>query len=218
LPNPPEDKVVGEGPRARNRRPEAITDLAYVDGKLLVSGLTSEQAASKIREFPFPFADREVGTAIEIYHGAHGKLEDNAVVRTFIPMTIDGTPSLLAGFTCTPLVRFPIDSIESGEKVRGTTVAELGNRNMPIDLVAYKQGDQNFLLMSNTARGVMKISTKNIGRNDGITEPIKETAGQTYETVKSLDGMTHFDQLNDTQIVLLMAKDGGLSLKTAALP
>lgn len=219
LPNPPEDKVVGEGPRARNRRPEAITDLAYVNGKLLVSGLTSEQgASSKIREFPFPFADREVGTPIEIYHGAHGRLEDNAVVRTFIPMTIDGTPSLLAGFTCTPLVRFPIQSIESGEKVRGTTVAELGNMNMPIDLVAYQQEGQTYLLMSNTKRGVMKISTKNIGRSEGISEPIKDKAGQTYETVTGLDGMTHFDRLDDGRIVLLTTKDGVQSLKTAALP
>lgn len=218
LPNPPEDKVVGEGRRARNRRGDTITDLAYVEGKLLVSGLTTETAASKIREFPFPFADREVGTAIEIYHGAHGKLEDNAVVRTFIPMTIDGKPSLLAGFTCTPLVRFDLGSLESGEKVRGTTVAELGNMNMPYDLVAYQQGDANFLLMSNTARGVMKISTADIGREKGINEPIKETAGQAYETIKSLDGTTHFDRLTEDQIVVLIQKDGVTSLKTVKLP
>lgn len=218
LPNPPEDKVVGQGPRARNRRGDAVTDLAYVEGKLLVSGLTSEQQASKIREFPFPFADRETGTPIEIYHGAHGKLEDNAVVRTFIPMTIDGKPSLLAGFTCTPLVRFSLDNIESGEKTRGTTVAELGNRNSPYDLVAYTQGNESFLLMSNNNRGVMKISTQNIGRSDGITEPIAQTAGQAYETIQSLEGMSHFDKLNDTTIVALMGKEGALSLKTVPLP
>jgi len=51
LPNPPEDKVTGEGPRARNRRSEAITDLAFAQGKLLVSGLTNEAAPSKVREF-----------------------------------------------------------------------------------------------------------------------------------------------------------------------
>ena len=218
LPNPPEDKVVGEGPRARNRRAEAITDLAYVDGKLLVSGLTSEQASSQIREFPFPFADRETGSTIEIYHGAHGRLEDNAAVRTFIPMTIDGKPSLLAGFTCTPLVRFPLAGIEAGEKVRGTTVAELGNRNMPLDLVAYRKGDENFLLLSNTARGVMKISTKDIGRETGITEPVKETAGQTYETIKDLEGTVQFDRLNDERIVVIVQKEGVLSLRTVMLP
>lgn len=218
IPNPPADRVEGEGKRARNRRPEAITDLAYVDGKLLVSGLTSEKSASKIREFPFPFADREIGTSIEIYHGAHGRLEDNAAVRTFIPMTIDGKPSLLAGFTCTPLVRFSLDSLETGEKVRGTTVAELGNRNQPLDLVAYQQGGENYLLMSNTARGVMKISTKDIGRDSGITEPIKETAGQPYETITELAGTMQLDRLSDDLIVIIQQQEGGLSLKTVMLP
>ncbi len=218
IPNPPEDKVIGEGPRARNRRPEAITDMAYVDGKLIVSGLTSEDAPSRIREFPFPFSDREIGSNIEIYHGAHGKLENYAAVRTFIPMTIDGKPSILAGFTCTPLVRFPLESIESGEKVRGTTVAELGNRNQPLDLVAYEKGDEKFLLLSNTARGVMKISTKDIGRDTGITEPIKDTAGQAYETIKDLEGTVQFDRLSDDEIVVILQKDGALSLKTVKLP
>lgn len=218
LPNPPEDKVVGEGPRARNRRPEAITDMAYVDGKLLVAGLTSEQASSKIREFPFPFADREIGTNIEIYHGNHGRFEDNAAVRTFIPMTIDGVPSILAGFTCTPLVRFPLESLESGEKVRGTTVAELGNRNQPLDMVAYSSGGETYLLMSNTARGVMKISTKNIGRATGITEPVGGTAGQEYETIQDLEGTVQFDRLTEDRIVVIQQKDGVLTLRTVQLP
>lgn len=218
--NPPEDKVVGEGPRARNRRNEAITDLAYVEGKVLISGLTTGEGPSKIREFPFPFADRDSGASVEIYHGAHGRLEDNATVRVFIPMNIDGVPSLLAGFTCTPLVRFPIDAIESGKKTRGTTVAELGNRNTPLDMISYKQKDESYLLMSNTARGVMKISTKDIGRKDGIEEPVKGggLAGQPYETIKSLDGTVQMDRLDDDKIVVIIAKDGALNLKTVQLP
>jgi hypothetical protein len=216
--NPPEDKVVGEGRRAKNRRPEAITDLAYVEGKLLVSGLTADKAPSAIREYPFPFADREAGTNIEIYHGAHGRLEDYAAVRTFIPLNIDGKPSLLAGFTCTPLVRFSLDDIGSTEKVRGTTVAELGNLNHPLDLIAYEKGDERFLLMANTARGVMKISTKGIGRDEGINEPIKETAGQEYETISELEGTKQVDKLTDDQIVVILEKDGALTLKTVMLP
>ena len=218
LPNPPEDKVTGEGPRARNNRQAAITDIAFIDGKVLVSGLTSDKASSRIREFPFPFADRESGANIEIYHANHGKLEDNAAVRAFIPMMIDGEPSILAGFTCTPLVRFSLDSVESGKPVRGTTVAELGNRNMPLDMVAYEQNGEKFLLMSNTARGVMKISTKDIGRKEGINEPVKGIAGQTYETIAPLEGTVQFDRLNDDQIVVIIKNGDVLSLKTVALP
>ncbi|MFO0919295.1 MAG: hypothetical protein U0872_13410 [Planctomycetaceae bacterium] len=218
LPNPPEDKVTGEGPRARNNRQAAITDIAFIDGKVLVSGLTSDKSSSRIREFPFPFADRESGANIEIYHANHGKLEDNAAVRAFIPMNIDGEPSILAGFTCTPLVRFSLDSVESGKPVRGTTVAELGNRNMPLDMVAYEQNGEKFILMSNTARGVMKISTKDIGRKEGITEPVQGLAGQTYETISSLEGTVQFDRLNDDQIVVIIKNGDALTLKTVALP
>lgn len=221
LPNPPEDKVVGEGPRKANRRSESITDLAYVEGKVIVSGLTSGASPSAVREIVFPFKDADQGTPIEIYHGAHGKLEDYAVVRTFVPFTIGGEPSLLAGFTCTPLVKFPLSSLEKGQKTRGTTVAELGNRNRPLDMIVYKKDGKDFLLMANSARGVMKISTDNIQRPDGITAPVTGggLAGQTYETIAAWQGVVQLDKLNDTHAVVLTQGEGSaVSLKTVALP
>ena len=219
LPNPPEDKVTGEGPRARNRRNEAITDLAYVDGKVLVSGLTSSAAPSTVREFAFPFADRETGISVELYHGAHGRLEDNAAIRVFVPLTIDGTPSVLAGFTCTPLVRFSLEGGEPGAKTRGTTLAELGNRNSPLDMIVYEKDGAKYLLVSNTNRGVMKVSMQDIGRKEGITEPVKtETAGQKYETIGDLAGTVQLDRLSDTEAVVVLNQNGSLSLRTVLLP
>ncbi len=44
LKDAPEDKVVGEGRRARNNREQSITDIAYFEGKILVSGLSSAKA------------------------------------------------------------------------------------------------------------------------------------------------------------------------------
>ncbi len=51
LPNPP---VAGSGRRARNRHLESITDLAYVDGKVVVAGLSNEEFASKLRVLGCP--------------------------------------------------------------------------------------------------------------------------------------------------------------------
>jgi len=221
LPNPPEDKLTGEGPRARNRRDETVTDLAYAGGKLLVAGLTSHAAPSSIREIAFPFAEQATGTVVEIYHGAHGRLEDNATVRTMVAMNIDGVPSLLAGFTCTPLVRFPIAALGKQEKSRGTTVAELGNRNMPLDLIAYRKGDADFLLMSNNNRGVMKISTREIGREQGISAPVpaeKLTEGQAFETIASLAGTTQLDRLDEQHAVVIRQQAGVLRLEAVELP
>lgn len=220
LPNAPEDKVVTQGTRSVNRRGESITDLAFVNGKVLVAGLTSAAAPSSVRELAFPFADADQGTSIEIYHGAHGKYEDYAAVRAFVPFTIDGEPSILAGFTCTPLVKFPLGSFAPGKKVRGTTVAELGNRNRPLDMIVYEQQGKRFLLMANSARGVMKISTDGIGRAEGITEPVRGggTAGQTYETIEALKGVVQLDKLNDTQAVVLVQAETAFNLQTIALP
>ncbi|MFM9066330.1 MAG: hypothetical protein ACKOUR_03195, partial [Planctomycetota bacterium] len=55
LPNPPEDKVVGDGPRAMNRRLESITDLAFFEGRVIVSGSSADKASSTVRSISFPF-------------------------------------------------------------------------------------------------------------------------------------------------------------------
>jgi hypothetical protein len=221
LPNPPEDKVVGEGRRRGNRRDESITDLAFINGQVIVAGLTGDPSPSNVRALPFPFRETSEGTSLEIFHGAHGRLEDYAPVRTFVPFTIGGEPSLLAGFTCTPLVKIGLPDLAPGTKVRGTTVAELGNRNRPLDMIAYKKGDMDFLLLANSNRGVMKISTEAIERQEGINEKIPDggTAGQSYETIDELVGVVQLDRLNDEHaVVLVQAEDGALSLRTVALP
>jgi hypothetical protein len=207
--------------RRGNPRDDAITDLAYREGKLLVSGLAQARSPSAVREYAFPFGEGATATYIEIYHAAHGRVEDNAAVRAFVPLVIDGEPSLLAGFTCTPLVRFPIKALEPGKKVRGTTVAELGNRNRPLDMVVYEKDGQQFALMANSARGVMKISLANIQENNGITEPVRGggTAGQPFETIKELKGVEQLDKLDEANaIILAKAEQGSLDLTTIPLP
>jgi len=221
LSNPPEDRVTGEGRRRRNRRLESITDLAYHDGKVIVSGRVAGPAPSTVRELAFPFNTTDEGANIEIFHGAHGRNEVDAIARVLVPFTIDGEPNLLAGFTCTPLVRFPVNKLKPGSKVRGTTVAELGNRNRPLDMIVYKQDGQRYLLMANSSRGVMKISTKDIGRPDGITQRVGGggTAGQEFETIKNLKGVVQLDKLTDQRgVIVTQAEDGSLSLSTIDLP
>ena len=218
LPNAPADEVVGEGRRRKNFRDESITDLAFSDGKVLVSGVVDKGAAN-VRELVFPFLAADKGVNIEIYHGAHGRYETNASVKTFVPFKINGEAHLLAGFQCTPLVKFPVKEFQESASVRGTTVAELGNRNRPLDMIVYQQDGKNFLLLSNSARGVMKISTDEIERPDGITERVADTSGQSYETIESLKGVVQMDRLNDAH-VLVIAKndDNSLDVHTVELP
>ena len=81
-----------------------------------------------------------------------------------MPYTINNQQYLIAGYTCTPLVKFPIADLKPGEKVRGTTIAEFGAGNRVLDMIVYKQGGQEFLLTANNSRGVMKIPTAHVRR------------------------------------------------------
>ena len=187
LPNPP----AADG--QRNQRADVITDMAFADGKLMIAGLSNEEFASKLRAIPYPFATADPGTSVEIFHGNHGRLETRSPVYTFIPYTIDNKPYIIASYLCTPLVRFSLDSLK-GSKVVGTTIAELGNRNRPLDMILYKKNGHEFLLMSNNARGVMKIPTDAFGSATPITEPVKsETAGVPYEKITSMTGIEQMD-------------------------
>ncbi len=202
-------------------RGEVITGMAFTGGKLVVAGLSNEDFASTLRVVPFPFKDTEKGAGIEIFHGAHGRFETASPIRTFIPFEIEGKENILAAYTCTPLVKIPVADLKPGAKVRGTTVAELGNRNRPLDIITYEKGGETFLLMANSARGVMKIPTKDLGAATPITSPVKGggPSGIKYQTIDSLKNVMQLDKLNNTMALLLVQnEDKSLELRSVPLP
>jgi hypothetical protein len=218
LPNAPNASAAAANPQ-RDPRRQSITDMAFTGGRLYVAGLSNEEFASKLRAVNYPFATVDNGTSVEIFHGNHGQFETRSPVFAFVPYTIDDTPHLVAGYLCTPLVKFPVASLQPGAKVVGTTIAELGNRNRPIDMVVYKKDGREFLLMSNTARGVMKIPTDGFAAAAPITTPVKtETGGVAYETVAGMKGIEQLDLLDATRSIVLSRAETGLNLAAVALP
>ncbi len=212
-------KVAIPNATAGKNRTEAITGLAYVKGKVYVAGLSNEEFASNLRVIPFPFKEADRGTSVEIYHGAHGKFETRSPVRTFVPYDIAGETNLLAAYTCTPLVKFPVSQLKAGERLKGTTVAELGNRNKPLDMIVYQKNGKDFILIANSSRGIMKVTTEGIDKAESITKKINSTAGQSYETIKDWKGIEHLAKLDkDNALVLQRGEGGALSLVTLPLP
>lgn len=215
LPNPPAAGAAGKS----NPRAEAITDVAYVDGKVIVAGLSNEEFASNLRSIPFPFKTADPGAGVEIFHGAHGRFETKSPVRTFAVYDIGKEHHVLAAYTCTPLVRFPLDQLKPGTKLRGTTVAELGNRNRPLDMIVYTSGGKDYLLMANSSRGVMKISTDNIEKADSIETKVNDKQGQPYETIASWKGVEQLDKFDAQHaLVLHRGENDSLNLETMSLP
>jgi hypothetical protein len=222
LPDAPSaEPAQGQGNRRGNPRLESITDLAFVEGSLLIAGLSNEEFASTLRSIPFPFKDAIKGASVEIYHGAHGQLETHSPVRTFVPFKIGGEAHLFAAYTCTPLVAFPISQIQPGAHLKGKTVAELGNRNRPLDMVVYRKDGKDYLLIANSSRGVMKVSTEGVEKVESITAPVRGggTKGLPYETIQEWKGIDQLDRLDDKRALVVRRSDGGqLHLETLALP
>jgi hypothetical protein len=220
IPNPPATDARDR--RGQSLRTISITDISLIDNQVVVAGLSNEEFASNLRAIPWPFSDDIAGTALEVYHGAHGQYETNAPVRTFAGISIDNEPYIVAAYTCTPLVRFPLSEVTRGEKIRGTTVAELGNWNSPLDMFVYQKDGKKFILMANTSRGMMKISTEGIGRDEGITQRVSRggTEGQTYETIDRLKTAVQLDRYgeNHAMVILKDEESGRHDLKIVPLP
>ena len=130
----------------------------------------------------------------------------------------DEVPHLVAAYLCTPLVKFPVASLQAGAKVVGTTIAELGNRNRPIDMIVYKKDGQDYILMSNNVRGVMKVPTSPFAKAAPISSKVPDTGGVPFETIASMKGVQQLDLLDSSRAMLLVQSDSGLDLQSVALP
>jgi hypothetical protein len=215
LPNPVNASTGGRG---GNQRLQAITDLAFVDNRVFVAGLSNEEFSSTLRAIPFPFTEAGKGTNVEIWHGSHNRFETNSPIRTFLPYKVNNEQTILASYTCTPLVKVPVASLTAGSKVMGTTIAEFGAGNTPLDMIAYSKGGKPFILMSNTNRGVMKFSAEGLDKFEPITKQVPDKAGVPYETVAALTNVVQMDQFDAQSAVILTRTGTNLNLRTVALP
>jgi hypothetical protein len=206
-----------DGPQADRQRMDTITSIKYVGGQVLVAGLSNEEFSSSLRSIPYPFKDYSKPAGIEIYHGSHGRFETNAPVRTFVPYEINHQANILAAYTCTPLVKIPVSELKPGNKVKGSTIAELGNGNRPLDMIVYTKGDKHFILMANSSRGVMKLPADNLETFKPITAHT-ETAGVPYETIDALKGVQQLDKYDDASALILIGSGPSMDLRTIPLP
>lgn len=191
-----------------------VTDLEFIDGELFIAGLSNEEFASNLRRTRFPFGSDTEVTHLEIYHGAHGAYETFAPVFSFIPYEIDGKAHLLAGYLCTPLVTFSLDEIRSQKKLRGKTIAELGYGNIPTDLVAYTKNGDDYVLISNSRRGAMRVRGSEIveaQKGAGITQEVGQRTGLTDETVP-IGHVAQMATYDDDHVLIL-----GRSMENGAL-
>ena len=198
--------------RGESLRIAAISDMGFADGKLLVSGLSNQEFGSTFRSIPFPFTTVQDQASLEIYHAAHGKYETMAPIKTFTTTEIKGKKYLLASYTCTPLVLFPLDELKAGSHVKGRTVAEMGSGNSPLDIITLTKGNESFVIMANSSRPVFKVRHKNLEVYQGsLTTPVEEnfaTAGLDFVSLP-LTNVIQIDKLDDARMILLQRRSNG---------
>jgi hypothetical protein len=208
-----------------------ITDMAYVDGNLMVAGLSNEEWSSALRSIPLPFKSAERGATLQIWHSSHGRYETQSPVRTFVPYSIAGQPYVLAAYTCTPLVKIPVNQLKPGEKVKGVTIADLGAGNQPLDMVPYKKDGHDYVLIANSSRGLVKLRADSIGSAAAIDSPTKVDgpAGVPYDKL-DLKNVQQLAGVDADHAVVLVGQPGPgpsfnpgrpagpLNLQTISLP
>jgi hypothetical protein len=172
VPNEPTEKDMLE---FEPQRVYAITDIAYYDGEILVTGISNQRFASTLYRIPYPFASQMATCTVEIWHPVHGEFETRAPIVRKIVREFHGEPYLFAVYGCTPLVRFPLTALKDGAHVRGETIGELGYGSNPLDMLTFTDpfDHKEYLLVTIDARSASRIAVADLE-----TAPAGPTGGQ----------------------------------------
>lgn len=137
-------------------RSMTIVDMKFHNGELFVAGISNEEFSSTLRRVSYPFGGRSSSTAVRIYHVAHERYETRAPIRAMQFATIDGVDTLIAAYTCSPIVLIPTAELKDGAKVTGRTIGDMGN-GQPLSLVSVSFNGEPSLFATNAGHGPRMI-------------------------------------------------------------
>lgn len=202
IPNPVDASIEHRWKKGAKLRSDAITDIAFDDGKVYVSGLSNEEFRAAMWTASYPFSKDVNANTLEIYHGAHGKWETASPIRAFLPYELNNQKQFLAAYLCTPLVTIDAKKLESEKHIKGRTVAEFGSGNFPIDMVLYQNKGKDYILMSNSALPLLLFDPEDVGNYEGeITEEVEGYLAGVKYTPRSGAGIQQLADFN-TKFIL----------------
>lgn len=182
-----------------------ITDIHYYNNEILVSGVSNEEFVSTLRRIPYPFTGEMSITSLEVWHMVHNQYETQAPIVSMTVREYEDGPYLIAAYTCTPLVKFPLSAVTNGEYLVGDTIAEMGFGNAPIDLITYPDPTmgKEMILVTHDQRNPTRIDPDEIAGaalyNDQFA--INPT-GLTQMSMPGA-GTLQIDVLNEYYVVVL---------------
>ena len=216
-----------------------ITDVAWAGGRVLAAARASDEFASKIFVCPGPIRHDAKGAVFsaETYHVSHRRWETKAPMSVLMPFEEDGRLYVVGAFSCTPVVKYPVDDLKPGAKVKGISMIELGSGNRPLDMFSYKKDGKPTVLV-NTFRfhhekrpfgpspyWAAAFDRDLLAGNEKVNEKAVRRLGKGYKPAtdrirmaESFHGVVQMDRLSDETALVLRKNGEGLDLESIALP
>ena len=201
-----------------------VTDMRFYNNKLYVAGLSNRTFASTLRVYDYPFTGRSTASTIEMYHPVHNEIETRAPIREMAIMSIGGQPTLIAAYTCTPLVAIPLSELKDGAHIAAKTIGEMGWGSAPRGMVTFKFHDVDYALLVNSSRAADLLALpalSDAAAQPGIKTPINWPA-EPYKGVKAImtpiSAVMRLDNLNDDLLLALRREDETGAMQLVTIP
>lgn len=217
-----------------------VTDIAWADDRAIVAGAANEEFASKVFVLRGPLAHDMKGQvhSAETYHVSHHKWETKAPMSAIIPYKEDNRMYVVGAFACTPVVKYPVDALEPGAKVKGISVIELGSGNKPLDMFAYQKDGREYVL-ANTFRfhhqrrplgpspyWTVRFERDLLGENENVNEKALNRIDKDLKPitprivfVDAYNGVVQMDQLDASRALVVRENaEGDVDLEALPLP
>lgn len=216
-----------------------ITDIAWTDDRIVAGATANEEFASKIFLARAPLNHDEAGElhSAETYHVSHRKWETKAPMSTILPYREAGQTWLVGAFACTPVVKYPLDALQPGAKIKGTSMIELGSGNRPLDMFTYQKDGVEYVL-ANTFRfhhekkpfgpspyWTVRFERMLLAGNDNVNEKATirlvgdQPATPKIQMVEAYNGVMQMDRVGqDSAAVLRTGEAGAIDFEILPLP
>jgi len=214
-----------------------VSEMAWAGDRLVISARTSEEFASKLLVIPAPIGPEASFGMIsaETYHVSHGKWETKAPMAAIFPYEENGKKYIVGGFGCTPIVKYPIDAIQNGAKVKGESMIELGSGNRPVNMFSYTKDGKPSVIINTfrmfhqkapispspywTCRFDREILSSDKVNEKAMRRDVKNPEDPKVTMAAAFHGVRLMDKLDEARAVVLKEADGGrLDLATIGLP
>jgi hypothetical protein len=218
-----------------------VTDICWAGKSIVAATQATDTFASRVFSItPGSKETTPVSFATETYHTGHGGWETKAPILCIMPYEEKGKTNVVGSFTCTPIVKYPLEDMQPNAKVKGVSVVELGQGNQPRSMFTYEKDGKKFILI-NTFRKfnkggavgpspywVAKVDFTLLAETTNINEKAlwrvdqkgKASVSVTDRAIIANDyfGVQQMDRLDATRALVIREDKGGLSLRTLALP